>query len=127
LALVEGDRTWPVWAFLLGSGLRVGELVLLRWPNVDFARRQIHVVEFATVVDYELVAWVGKSADTVRSIELDNHLIGVLKLQRQLQDAEGLASPGYEATDYIFTKPEEGPPTTPESVGWPAADLAPCY
>jgi hypothetical protein len=24
LALMEGDRTWPVWAFLLGSGLRVG-------------------------------------------------------------------------------------------------------
>jgi integrase len=27
LALMEGDRTYPVWAFLLGSGLRIGELV----------------------------------------------------------------------------------------------------
>ncbi len=40
-ALMEGDRTWPLWAFLLGSGLRIGELVWLRWPNVDLetARR----------------------------------------------------------------------------------------
>jgi integrase len=35
LALMEGDRTWTVWEFLLGSGLRIGELVALRWPNVD--------------------------------------------------------------------------------------------
>jgi integrase len=31
LGLMEGYRTWPVWAFLLGSGLRIGELVALRW------------------------------------------------------------------------------------------------
>ena|ERR1700733_5010587 len=30
LSLMEGDRTRPVWAFLLGSGVRIGELVLLR-------------------------------------------------------------------------------------------------
>ena len=33
LALYEGDRLYPVWAFLLGSGLRIGELVFLRWPR----------------------------------------------------------------------------------------------
>ncbi len=31
LSLMEGDRTYAVWAFLLGSGLRIGELVWLRW------------------------------------------------------------------------------------------------
>ncbi len=33
LDLMEGDRTWPIWAFLLGSGLRIGELVWLRGPT----------------------------------------------------------------------------------------------
>jgi integrase len=108
LDLMEGDRTWPVWGFLLGSGLRIGELVWLRWPNVDLARRRVRVVEFATVVDYELVASVGKSAGAVRSIELDNHLVGVLKSQRGLQADEGLASPRYEASDYVFTRLEGG-------------------
>ncbi|MCA1704469.1 MAG: tyrosine-type recombinase/integrase [Actinobacteria bacterium] len=46
LGLMEGDRTYPIWAFLLGSGLRIGELVSLRWGNVDLERRQVHVVEF---------------------------------------------------------------------------------
>lgn len=47
LALQDGDRLYPVWAFLLGSGLRIGELVWLRWDNVDLERRQVRVVEFA--------------------------------------------------------------------------------
>jgi len=33
LALIEGDRTYPVWAFLLGSGSRIGELVWPRWTG----------------------------------------------------------------------------------------------
>jgi integrase len=97
-----------VWAFLLGSGLRIGELVWLRWANVDIGRRRVHVVEFATVVDYELIASVGKSAGAVRSIELDSRLIGVLKSQRQLQAEERLTVSRYEASDYVFTKPEGG-------------------
>jgi integrase len=48
LALMEGDRTYPVWAFLLGSGLRIGELVWLRWSNVDLRAGVVRVVEFAT-------------------------------------------------------------------------------
>jgi integrase len=108
LALMEGDRTWPLWAFLLGSGLRIGELVWLRWLSVDFARKRVQVIEFATVVDYQLVHSMGKSAGAVRSIELDKHLIGVLKSQRQLQADERLTGPLYEASDYVFTKPEGG-------------------
>lgn len=35
----DGDRLYPLWAFLLGSGLRIGELIRLRWNNVDLDRR----------------------------------------------------------------------------------------
>jgi integrase len=108
LALMEGDRAWPLWAFLMGSGLRIGELVWLRWPNVDLARRTVHVVEFASTVGYELVASAGKSRDAVRSIDLDDHLIRVLRAQRKLQAEERLASPAYDSTDYVFTKSEGG-------------------
>ncbi|MBV8162414.1 MAG: Arm DNA-binding domain-containing protein, partial [Acidimicrobiia bacterium] len=54
LALMEGDRTYPIWAFLLGSGVRIGELVWLRWPNVDLDGRRVRIVEFATTIDHEL-------------------------------------------------------------------------
>ncbi len=47
---MEGDRTYPVWAFLLGSGLGIGELVWLRWRNVDLRAGLVRVVEFATAL-----------------------------------------------------------------------------
>jgi len=109
LGLMHGDRTYAVWAFLLGSGLRIGELVWLRWPNVDLAAGLARVVEFATYVGYEVVPSDGKSRDAVRTIDLDPALVRVLKAQRALQATERLAAASYEESDYVFTKPAGGP------------------
>ena len=109
LDLLEGDRTWPIWAFLLGAGLRIGELVWLRWENVDLTRRRAQVVEFASTLGYQLVASEGKSRDAVRSIDLDDGLIGVLRTQRALQESEQRAHVGYVVSPYVFTKPGGGP------------------
>ena len=108
LGLMEGDRTWPIWAFLLGSGLRIGELVWLRWPNVDLDRRVVRVLEFASTLGHDVVASTGKSRDAVRTIELDSGLVGVLRRQRELQAEEARASSTYEATDYVFTQENGG-------------------
>jgi len=108
LSLMEGDRTWPVWAFLLGAGLRSGELVCLRWANVDLERRAVHVVDFVSTLGYDLVPSSGKSRDAVRTIELDDGLGGVLRKQRKLQTSERLAALDWEETDYVFTKPAGG-------------------
>lgn len=108
LSLMEGDRTYPLWAFLLGSGLRIGEAVWLRWANVDLQRRKVHVVEFVSTLGHDLIPSAGKSRDAVRSIELDDELVQVLRLQRATQAKEALASPTYEASDFVFTKPDGG-------------------
>lgn len=108
LSLMEGDRTYPVWAFLLGAGLRIGELVWLRWSNVDLDRRAVHVVDFASTLGYDLMPSTGKSRDAVRSIELDNGLIGVLRAQRRLQSGEKLAADSYVDSEFVFTKPGGG-------------------
>jgi hypothetical protein len=68
-------------------------------------RRQVHVVEFAASLGYDLVASTGKSRDAVRTIDLDNGLVRVLRVQRKLQAAERLASERYEESDYVFTRP----------------------
>ena len=109
LDFMEGDRTYPIWAFLLGSGLRIGELVWLRWGNVDLERRCVHVVEFVSALGYDLVASSGKSRDAVRSIELDDGLVRVLRAQRKLQAEERLAAVGYVESDHVFTRPTGGP------------------
>ena len=109
LALMEGDRTYPIWAFLLGSGLRIGELVSLRWANVDLERRHVHVVEFVTGLGYNLVPSSGKSRDAVRTVDLDDGLVRILRTQRKLQAEEGLAAEDYVDSDFVFTRPTGGP------------------
>jgi integrase len=109
LALHEGDRLWPTWAFLLGSGVRIGEVVFLRWSNVDLEKRLVRVNEFATVLGYDVRRSSGKSRDAVRTIDLDHHLVDVLRQQRKLQAEEQLKAATYEASDYVFTKETGGP------------------
>ena len=108
LSLMEGDRTWCVWAFLMGSGVRIGELVWLRWQNVDLRQRSVRIVEFASTLGHDLVASSGKSHDAVRTIDLDDGLVKVLKAQRKIQVEEGLAVEHYEESEFVFTKPGGG-------------------
>jgi integrase len=109
LDAMGGDRTYPLWAFLLSSGLRIGELVWLRWSNVDLERRLVRVVEFASTLGYELVQAPGKSSDAVRTIELDDGLVTILRTQRKVQAEERLASRAYVESEYVFTKRTGGP------------------
>lgn len=109
LALMDGDRTWPVWAFLLGSGLRIGELVALRWPNVDLDNQMVRVVEFVSTLGHETVSSSGKSRDAVRTVDLDSGLVGVLLKQRDLQAEEHLAASSWQDSDYVFTRRQGGP------------------
>jgi integrase len=109
LALMEGDRTYAIWAFLIGSGLRIGELVALRWPNVDLEAGLVRVVEFTSYLGHDLVASHGKSRDAVRSVDIDSGSVGVLRSQRALQARERLAAESYLETDHVFTKPTGGP------------------
>ncbi|MGH8997343.1 MAG: tyrosine-type recombinase/integrase [Acidimicrobiales bacterium] len=109
LALMEGERTWPVWAFLLGSGLRIGELVALRWPSVDLEAGAVRVVEFVSTLGHQIVPSAGKSREAVRTIDLDPGLVRVLSRQRKLQAGEQLASSSWEQSEYVFTKVGGGP------------------
>jgi integrase len=108
LSLMRGDRTWPIWAFLLGSGVRIGELVWLRWPNVDLEKRLVRITDFASTLGYDLVPSTGKSRDAVRTIDLDDGLVNVFRLQRKIQAEEQLAASDYEVSEYVFTKPAGG-------------------
>ena len=109
LALHEGDRLWPAWAFLLGSGVRIGEAVFLGWSNVDLENGLVRVNEFATVLGCDVQPSSGKSRDAVRMIDLDRHLVDVLRQQRKLQAQEQLRADTHEESDYVFTKATGGP------------------
>ncbi|MDH4309879.1 MAG: hypothetical protein OEX04_20590, partial [Acidimicrobiia bacterium] len=49
----------------------------------------------------------GKNNSAVRTIDLDRRLIGILRQQSEQQRLER-EQPGYEVTDFVFTKPAGG-------------------
>ena len=108
LALMEGDRTWPIWAFLLGSGLRIGELVSLRWPSVDLKNRRVRIVDFVSTLGYDMMPSSGKSRDAIRTVDLDDGLADVLRQQKVLQKTERLAAEEWIESDFVFTRPDGG-------------------
>jgi integrase len=108
LALMEGDRTWPIWAFLLGSGVRIGELVSLRWPSVELKNRRVRIMDFISTLGYDMMPSRGKSRDAIRTIDLDDGLADVLRQQKVLQKTERLAAPDWIESDYVFTRPDGG-------------------
>ena len=107
LASEQHDRLYPLWSFLLGCGLRIGELVWLRWSNIDLTGKQAHIVEFATRLGWELVPSPGKSRSAVRSVDLDDFLVDILNRQRELQRFEARA-PTYVPSDFVFTTRKGG-------------------
>ncbi len=108
LALMEGDRTWPIWAFLLGSGLRIGELVSLRWPSVDLKNRRVRIVDFVSTLGYDMMPSSGKSRDAIRTVDLDDGLADVLRKQKVIQKTERLAATEWIESDFVFTRPDGG-------------------
>jgi integrase len=103
LSLTEGDPLWPAWAVLLGSGLRIGELVALRWANVDLERQALRVVDFVSALGYEVVESDGKSRDAVRTVDLDDHLVSILREQHTRTGS----------FDHVFTR-ADGTPFHPQ-------------
>ena len=109
MASQEGERLRPVWAFLMSSGLRIGELVWLRWSNVDLTNGVVRVVEFASTLGYELAPSSGKSREAVRTVDVDPGLVAVLKLQSAQQSEDRLRSvANYVESDFVFTKVRGG-------------------
>jgi integrase len=108
LAAMEGERDYALWAFLLGSGLRIGELVWLKWFNVNLNERQVRVVEFASTLGYDLISSNGKSRDAVRTIDFDDGLVRLLRSVAAAQAAERLSTVAYEVSDFVFTRPAGG-------------------
>ena len=93
LCLAEAEQH-PLSAFLhvkAYTGARRGELMALRWNNVDFDKGTIHIVE--TVVKtkaYGLIVKRPKTKKALRPIDLDNLTVARLHRQRDAQIAAGI-------------------------------------
>jgi integrase len=74
---VEGDRLNAAWQLSL-YGLRRGEVLGLRWSDVDLMERKLTVRWTRTAVAGEIVEGTPKTARSARTLPLDDALVAAL-------------------------------------------------
>jgi integrase len=117
LESVRDDRLYPVFVVLATTGMRRGEVLGLRWRDVDFDAGDLAIANTRTPVKSEIVTGPPKTARSRRQVFLDEWTLDVLRAQRRSQAADRLAAgPAWNADeDYVFTD-ELGVPVNPNSV-----------
>jgi integrase len=109
-----GDRYFAAWHTLAFTGLRRGELLGLRWSDIDFDTGTAAIVQTVIAVAHDVRFGTPKTAKGQRSVALDAGTIAVLRehrktqLERRLQIGEG-----WRDHDLLFTT-VDGSPVHPE-------------
>lgn len=116
LAATTSHRYSNVIRFILGTGLRRGEALALRWSDVDFENAQAKLRGSLTRRNGELVVSGVKTKASRRTIALSPSMVDLLKSQRAAQASERLhAGPRWGAHDFVFAT-TQGHPVDPQNI-----------
>jgi integrase len=104
LAAAEGEALAPLFAFVLYSGLRLGEALALRWADVDLEARRVIVRRNRVIVGGRMVEGSPKRERSARTIALLGGAVEALRRQRALQAATRLAAgDAWRDEDRVFS------------------------
>jgi integrase len=109
LAAVKGDRLEALWATALGTGLRQGELLGLRWQDVDLAGSSLSVTYALVRVDGQYALDEPKTARSRRTVALPAFVVVALREHRVRQIAERLAAAAPTTDGLVFLAPTGRP------------------
>jgi integrase len=116
LVHVQGDRQYAAWLLAATTGMRRGELLGLRWVDVDLDAARIAVRQPRVVADHAVHVSEPKTARSRRSIALDPVTVDALRQHQARQAADRAAvGPAYEDSGLVFTHPD-GSPIHPPAV-----------
>lgn len=116
LASVVDDRLYSLWVLAATTGMRRGELMGLRWTDIDFSAAKVFIRQTRVSVRYEVATSQPKTKTSNRGIAIDSASMNALRSFRAAQLEERLAfGPGYKETGLVFTR-EDGEPLHPETV-----------
>jgi integrase len=109
---VREDRLYAAWRLSAMTGMRRGELLGLRWHDLDLGAQRIAIAE--TLIGNRQTS-TPKTDKSRRSVALDAETILVLRAHRKAQAAEQLAlGPSYEDHGLVFCR-EDGTAIWPRS------------
>lgn len=114
---LDEDHRWtPLWELAAGTGMRRGELMALRWSEVDLEAGVVRVERAVTQVNQQRMYGTPKNHEK-RDVAVDAHLVATLRSWRKQQMAERLAWGAAYAgdEDLVFTW-EDGRPVLPDYI-----------
>ena len=114
LKAAEGTQNYNAYILALGTGMRRGEILGLKWQDIDFeektinVRRQLTNTENGTCHDLPL-----KTEKAKRTIFISDEVIAALERQRQrIKDNKKMLWSEYEDNNLVFCK-DNGEPLVP--------------
>jgi integrase len=104
LAGAEGLRYAPVLRFILGTGLRRGEVLALRWEDIDLERGHARIRGSLVRLDGALIVSDTKTATSRRTVALSPAVVALLARHKAAQASEQLQAGNlWEASGFVFT------------------------
>lgn len=116
LSAAEGSRYYPVFALAILTGLRRGELLALRWQDVDLERGELTVRQTLIDRNGRLEFSTPKTHRSRRSVALPDSAVALLRQHKARQNQERLtAGEAWAALDLVFAT-ELGKPLHPRNL-----------
>jgi integrase len=122
LGLVE-DKGLPsdriIFTLLAFTGMRVGEMLALKWTDLLFESNEISITKTIFNIDgkkdeYQLLT--PKTKKSIRKVSIDDHLIRLLKIQKQKQNEQKMKVRSlWHDENFVVTR-EDGFPMSPRFV-----------
>jgi len=126
-AIIEGAKAtpWEVPILLSATtGARRGEVLGLRWGNVDLEHARVRIVEALQRIDHQACFVQSKTAQSVRNIPLLPEVVDRLRRHR-VEQAQRLLARGVRLSDeHVVCDRGDGEPIDPSTYGHAAKRIA---
>lgn len=112
-AVLDSHRLKALFLLDLATGLRQGELLGLKWSDIDMINNELHVnrnIKQVSIISadgtrkYKTIEQIPKTKGSIRTVPIPDNLINILRAHSSIQKQEKLkAGSAYKVSDFIFT------------------------
>lgn len=114
LEYVADDPLYAAWVLSANTGMRRGEVLGVRWQDIDFDRRRLSIRQTIISVDYRVEIGEPKTARGRRSVALDSGTVTALRTHRVKQNQLKLMlGEAWQDNDLVFCR-DDGSPVHPD-------------